>query len=348
MTTRKLYQWVKQTSKSWTDFTAYFQENVTVFSRGVVLSQSSHIRKIASAVSGRPDSQRRRLQRFVKQDHDMNRYFSHWTKSIVNTLRLKDVVLIIDETKLKARFGVMVVALAIEGRSIPLAWRIYHANDATAYPAEGQVQMILTLLKAIQGGLPPTCSVRVLADRGIGTSPDLMKGIMALNWYFLFRVTKQSKVTLANGECLAFYDQVKQIGEIYEASGTVFKKRGRIPAHVRVLWGAKAQEPWALVTNDPRLTGWEYAQRNWIEQAFRDLKSYGWQLESNEFRCPQRLERFWILLVVAYAWMILWGLYIQHTVRTIALKKAKDGHYTKRWSLFREGRMAFLAATHPT
>ena len=347
MTTRKLYQWVKQTSKSWVGFTDHFQENVTVFSRGVVLSQSSHLRKIASVVAGRPDSQRRRLQRFVKQDHDMNRYFAHWTKSIVSSLKLKNLVLIVDETKLKARFGVMVVALAIDGRSIPLAWRIYHANDASAYPCEGQVQMILSLLKSVQTGLPSSCSVRVLADRGIGTSPALMKGIMAMGWYFLFRVTKQSKITLIDGQSIAFYEQVKQIGDTYEASGVVFKKRGRIPAHVRVLWGETAQEPWALVTNDPRLNGWEYAQRNWIEQAFRDLKSYGWQLESNEFHCPQRLERFWILLVVAYAWMILWGLHIQQTTRTLAPRKV-DGHATRRWSLFREGRMAFLAATHPT
>jgi hypothetical protein len=61
------------------------------------------------------------------------------------------------------------------------------------------------------------------------------------------------------------------------------------------------------VTNDPALSGWEYAQRMWIEQAFRDLKSHGWQVESACVSDPQRMARLWILLVVAYAWMLLLG-----------------------------------------
>ena len=77
--------------------------------------------------------------------------------------------------------------------------------------------------------------MRVLADRGIGTSPALMRGIMKLGWTFLFRVTKQSKIILPSGETVTFYEQVQQAGQSYEASGLVFKRRGRVPAHVRVL-----------------------------------------------------------------------------------------------------------------
>jgi hypothetical protein len=106
-----------------------------------------------------------------------------------------------------------------------------------------------------------------------------MRGSIALGWTFLFRVTKKSKIVLPSGEAVCFYDQVTAPGQTYRASGIVFKQRGRIPGHVRVLWGQRAQDRWALVTNDPTLTGWEYAQRMWIEEAFRDLKSHGWQLE---------------------------------------------------------------------
>jgi hypothetical protein len=114
---------------------------------------------------------------------------------------------------------------------------------------------------------------------------------------FLFRVTKPSKIILPSGEAVCCYDQVTAPGQTYQASGRVFKKRGRIPAHVRVLWGKDAQDRWALVTNDPALSGWEYAQRMWVEQAFRDIKSHGWQVESacvSDLHCMARL---WILLV---------------------------------------------------
>jgi hypothetical protein len=347
MNLRQLYQWVKTSSKTWTGVTRHFRENVVVFSQGVVRAQSSHIRRIAGGVAGNSNSQRRRLQRFVGQPLALEAFFRGWTGSVVKRLKQRQVVLVVDETKLKAQFGVMVVGVVFEGRCIPLAWRVYRANRRADYPTEGQSRMIIRLLKQVRAGLPAGVSVRVLADRGIGTSPLLMRGIAALGWTFLFRVTKQSKLILPDGEEVTFYDQVSQPGQHYCASGLVFKKRGRIPGHVRVLWRADAQERWALVTNDPRLSGWEYAQRMWIEQAFRDLKSHGWQVEQAHLSDPQRMARLWIILVVAYTWMLLLGRAASAAGQAVLPRRRADGSYVRRWSLFREGRRAFLAASPP-
>lgn len=344
MKSQELYQWVESSSKGWTGFTRHFRENLAVFSRGVVRSQSSQIRKIAGVSGGKPESQRRRLQRFLKQAHDLKAFFGHWTRTVVQKLKLKELVVVVDETKLKAKLGVMVVGLVYQGRAIPLAWRVYPANSAEGYPPEGQARMIIRLLKHIRAGLAPGMSVRVLADRGIGTSPLLMRGVMAMGWKFLFRVTKQSKILLPEGEAVCFYAQVTQVGETYSASGLVFKQRGHIPAHVRVIWRAGGQEPWALVTNDPALNGWEYAERMWIEEAFRDLKSHGWDVEQAALGSAERLSRLWIILVVAYTWMLLWGAALETAGLTSPLKRRKDGSRVRQWSLFREGRQAFLTA----
>lgn len=345
MNQRRLYQWVRKVSKTWTEFSRHFQENVTVFSRGVVVSQSSQIRRIAGSVPGQVESQRRRLQRFIARPLVMQQFFTAWTRTVIKALATDRVVLAVDETKLKNQFGVLVVGLAFEGRCIPLAWCVYKANSRRDYPAEGQVQMILKMLAAIQAGMPAGCRVRVLADRGIGTSPELMRGIMAKGWTFLFRVTKQSKLILPDGQEVTFYDQVTEPGSCYQASGVVFKQRGRIPGHVRVLWRAGTQERWALVTNDPALSGWEYAQRMWIEEVFRDLKSHGWQVEQACFTCPERMARLWILLVVACAWLLLWGQSVVSAQGGAALKRSKDGACRRRWSLFREGWLAFRRYT---
>lgn len=318
-----------------------------MFSRAVVRAQSSQIRKLAGVAGGHSDSQRRRLQRFVHQSQPLQPFFAGWTRSVVKALKQRAIVLVVDETKLKATFGVMVVGVVYEGRCIPLAWRVYHANSTADYPREGQARMIIRLLKSVRAGLPAGTAVRVLADRGIGTSPLLMRGIMAMGWTFLFRVTKQSKIILPTGEAVTFYAQVTQAGQAYQASGLVFKKRGHIPAHVRVLWGQAAQDRWALVTNDPTLTGWEYAQRMWIEEAFRDLKSHGWQVESAALTDPECMARLWIVLVVAYAWMLLLGAAIAARGLAASLKRRSDGSSVRRWSLFREGRQAFLAASPP-
>lgn len=344
MTPRQLYRWVKQVSKGWQGTTRHFKASVQVFSRGVVLAGSSQVRKVAGASGGRADSQRRRLQRFLQRDQPLAAFFQAWTDSVVKAVGGRVLVLVVDETKLRAQVGVMVVGLVYEGRCIPLAWRCYKANDGQAYPAEGQVALIVELLQQVKAGLPAGRPVRVLADRGIGTSPQLMRGIMALGWTFLFRVTKQSKIVLPDGQAVCFYDQVAQPGDSYSASGQVFKRRGRVPACVRVLWGQRAHERWALVTNDPRLTGWEYAQRMWIEEAFRDLKSHGWHVEASADFTPERMERLWILLVVAYAWMLLLGAALEAQRLTAGRQRRADGTLVRRWSLFREGRQAFLAA----
>lgn len=348
MSQRRLYQWVGKTSKTWRGVTRHFRENVRVFSRAVVRSQSSQVRKIAGVAGGRADSQRRRLQRFIKQEQPLSAFFPGWTRSVVKALKTRQVVLVVDETKLKAAFGVMVVGVVYEGRCIPLAWRVYRANQRGAYPREGQTQVILQLLEQVQAGLPARTRVRVLADRGIGTSPTLMNGIMQMGWRFLFRVTKQSKIVLPTGEAVTIYDQVTQPGQTYAASGLVFKKRGRVPAHVRVLWGKHAQDRWALVTNDPTLTGWEYAQRMWVEEAFRDLKSHGWQVEQAALSDPQRMANLWVFLVVAYAWMLLLGAAVTAQGFATSPKRNSDGSLVRRWSLFREGRQAFLLASFPT
>ena len=55
----------------------------------------------------------------------------------------------------------MVVGVVYQGRCIPLAWHVYHANSKADYPAEGQVEMVLRLLDhvaaACRAGQPCVC-----------------------------------------------------------------------------------------------------------------------------------------------------------------------------------------------
>lgn len=344
MSPKRVYQWIKREGKKWQKegFSRYFGQAVSLFSRGVARSKSSQIRKIACKVGGNAGSQRRRLQRFVAREINLSQFFTVWTRSVIKQIPKKErLIFSVDEVKLEDRFGVMVVGLAYKSRCLPLAWRVYRANDKESYPEEGQVEMILELLEAVKKGVPARRKGLVLADRGIGTSSELMKGVNNLGWHYLFRVTKRSTLVLADGQVIKPVEQVKQAGQSYEAKGLIFSTQGRVPSEVRVLWGDKAQEPWVLVTNDPRLDGWEYAQRMWQEESFRDLKSYGWQLEDNRFDDPARLARLWIILVVTYVWLILWGDALERQGLTQPRTLRPDGSLVRRWSLFREGLHAF-------
>lgn len=131
MNLRELYHWVDKVSKEWEGVTRHFQENVRVFSRAVVRTQSSQVRKIAGGATGRTDSQRRRLQRFLGRPEVLGRFFELWTRSVVSRMKSRPVVLVVDETKLKAVFGVMVVGVVYERRCTPLAWRVYQAKQCS-------------------------------------------------------------------------------------------------------------------------------------------------------------------------------------------------------------------------
>ena len=98
MSLRKLYQWVGKTSKEWQGVTRHFRENVRVFSRAVVVAQSSQIRKVAGAAGGRADRQRRRLQRFLQRPQPLEAFFGGWTRSVVKATKAEQVVLVVDET----------------------------------------------------------------------------------------------------------------------------------------------------------------------------------------------------------------------------------------------------------
>lgn len=340
MNWEQLYQWTVEVSEHLPSLNRYQQQNVALFSSGVVLSGSSQLKRISAGLwgMGKWESMRRRLQRWVGNEGiGMHAFFSDWTRWVMAGFKdYEQVYLLVDETKIGERLAAMVVGVAYEKRCLPLAWRCYRANDATAYPAEGQVAVIRQLLEAIQVGMPSGLKVCVLADRGIGCSPALMRAVEHLGWQYLFRVTKQSKLVADDGQEYTIYDQV-QPGEEWAMSGKMFKQRGQVPAHARVLWATGKPEPWALVTNDPTLSGYEYAYRNWQEQAFRDLKSAGWQWQASTLLDPARAERLLILLVIAYTWVISLAVQAIRTQRPVPSKRTKQGTRARVWSLFREG-----------
>jgi hypothetical protein len=338
-----LYQWKEELAKALPGLNSWQVENVALFSYGIIRAESCQQAQLARQITcgERVESAARRWRRFLSNlAFPLAIFFAEWTRWVVQALGSEQVTLLVDETKLHDRIGVMVVGVAWQQRCIPLAWRAYRANDAASYPAEGQVKLIAGLLQQVKVGLPITAQVLVLADRGIGCSPDLCQAVAQLGWRYLFHLTSQTKIVTAEG-ALTIAQQV-QPGEIWAASGIVFKKRGRIPAHARALWGLGYDEPWALVTNDASLTGHEYARRNWQEQSFRDLKSGGWQWGESRVRRPAHVERLLVVLVIAHAWVMAIGSQAIQADHAQPLHRRPNGQVRRHWSAFKEGLHYFV------
>lgn len=338
-----LYQWEDEIANWLPSLNTWQVENVALFSQAVVETESSRQSTLARHVicGEQVESAARRLRRFLSNKAlDLNAFFTEWTRWVIGMMDGESVDLLVDETKLSDRIGVMVVGVAFDARCIPLAWHCYIANSAADYPAEGQVQVIDQLLAAIQAGIPAGRTVTLMADRGIGMSAALCRCVEARGWQYLFRVNAQTKLYTAAGE-YTIADMV-QPGEEWRREGAIFKTRAHLPAGARALWSVGYDEPWALVTNAPALTGHEYARRNWQEQSFRDLKSCGWQWESSRIKNPDHMACLMILLVVAYGWSIALGCYAAHWGRVRPLQKHADGSLRRHWCLFKEGLRLFF------
>jgi hypothetical protein len=338
-----LYQWKEEIAKRLPCLNGWQVENVGLFSLGIMCAESCQQQQVARQVATgeKVESCARRWRRFLNNaKFPLRAFFKQWTAWVVSQLPANELYLLVDETKLQDRLTVMMVGVAWEGRCLPLAWRCYPANCRAAYPAEGQVELIAELLRAVQAGLPATQKVIVLADRGIGSSPDLCRAVAVMGWYYLFRVTSMTKICTDEGDFTIA--KLVQAGEQVTKTGLVFKQRGLLPATAHALWTPGYEQPWALVTNDPTLTGFAYAQRNWQEQCFRDLKSGGWQWADSRITHPDHMANLLVLLALAYVWSLALGsLAVAHGCAQ-PLQRHADGAYRRHWSLFREGLQFFF------
>ena len=139
-----LYQLETQLSAHLTSMNSWQQANVALFSYGVIQAEGCQQGEIARQVScgEAVESTARRFRRWLDNDTlDLNAFFREWSQWVVEAVGSEQITLVVDETKLHDRIGIMVVGVAWEGRCLPLAWRTYPANCREAYPAEGQVGM---------------------------------------------------------------------------------------------------------------------------------------------------------------------------------------------------------------
>lgn len=306
MSLTELYHWQGAVRAAFGFLGCWQALGLALYSYGVVLARQCAPSKVAEKLPlvGKADSVQRRLERWLDNDRiDWQRCCAGWARWVLSHYSGQQVILLVDETKLGNQLSAMVVGMAYRGCCIPLAFWCYPPK---AWPMK-QVVLIETLLSWIAPSIPTGVIPLVQADRGIGTSPDLLRAIVALGWHFEVRVQKNTRLQReAEADC-PLAALVSQAGQTWRGQGQVFKKAGWLEAEVRVVWGQAYRECWCIVTNCPAVTGWEYAVRYWQECSFRDLKSDGWQWQASRIWTPAHANRLLLVLTLAYAWVLTLG-----------------------------------------
>jgi hypothetical protein len=243
-------------------------------------------------------------------------------------------MLLVDETKIADRIGVMMVSLAYEGRAIPLVWRCYRANSAMEYPQQGQVLMIWGLLARVLAALPPDSRAIVQMDRGLGHSSAMLKALATLPLRFQVRVKSDATFTSRRRHTSHIYDLIKP-GEQVSCRGRLFGGYKGVMVTLHLVWELGQAQPWCLATNDPSIRAAAYALRMWQEESFRDLKSGGWQWQCSYVTSPEHAQRLLLVLAVAYAWMLTQGTLVLHGDAACQGEVYTGKH--NKYSIFRSG-----------
>jgi hypothetical protein len=306
---------------------------LALFSYGVVLARHCAPSRVAEklALVGKADTVQRRLERFLHNRRiDWQACCQAWARWVLSHYAGAKLILLVDETQLGEHLSVMVVGLAYRGCCLPLAFWCYSPRQ---WPMK-QVELIKTLLSWIAPSVPSGIIPLVQADRGIGTSPDLLRAIERLGWYFEVRVQKNTRLRREAEPDCPLAALVSQAGQTWRGTGQVFKKAGWLASRVLVVWGQAYAECWCLVTNCPWVTGWDCALRYWQECSFRDLKSDGWQWQVSRIWTPAHANRLLLVLALAYAWVLTLGTLVCSD-RDIAQRITKGRQAT--YSVFRLG-----------
>ena len=169
-----LRQWNEEIRKRMTHLSKPQSKALAAFSVGIGKEEgcglSAADKKLSFAEN--PAAVERGIQRFIASDGiDHAESCRVAARRVIGSLpEDKPVVLLVDETSLKDRLKAMVVAVAFEGRAIPVAWRRCPNED---WPM-GLVDLIAKTLGWVRDAMDSLGCGRkaiVMADGGIGNSP---------------------------------------------------------------------------------------------------------------------------------------------------------------------------------
>lgn len=306
------------------------------FVAAMLAASTCRLDKLAGALAprGTLEGQYRRLQRYLANERiEVTALETEWAQMVLGMMQTHELKLLVDETSLSDHLKAMVLGVWGTDGCVPLAWCCYPNED---HPAEGQVALIRRLLKRVMPAVAYGTKVWLLADRGIGTSPTLVKAVEDEGVCVLFRVQGTTKFRDEQGHERAL-KYIARRGMSWQGYGDVFKKAGWLKAHVTVAWDETCDQPWCLVSSDP-VAPHEYGIRFAQEVSFRDLKSDGFNWNKSHIWIPSHVERLLLVLTICYWLVITVG---QSIPRPLTGRRS-------RWSAFRRGMEAIAAFFRPT
>jgi hypothetical protein len=207
------------------------------------------------------------------------------------------VLLSLDQTDLGDRMAVLMVALRVGDRALPLAWLAEEgpANIGSA----GQQQ----LLEQVLAWLPAGAKVILSADR-FYPSVALFAWLGDHGWSYRLRLKGNLLADPGQGDATTTGELARGVTERYLPGVRLFASG--VMTNLGILHEADHPEPWIIAMDCPptRVAVLDYAARWAIEPLFSDCKGRGFDLEDSPLGHADRLERLLLIMALAMYWCV--------------------------------------------
>jgi hypothetical protein len=314
-----LSQWMQQVKQIWKGMHQYRQESLALAVLGIVLAGQAVMQRVAEILHERlsdpckVSSYERRLQRLI--DNEDVPVTECWEQFLQHTLPFWDkgrAILVLDCTPYNDRFTIVFVGILVQKRLLPLAWEIM---PQTQEWDEGQWQIVERLLAQVATFLHAQ-QVILLADRGLAALP-LIRLCQRHHWHYVLRIQNDEycRRSFRGGyrDWQRGCDFLLKKGMSCYGQVLLWKSRS-FACQLAAYWDPQYQEAWFLISDlpaSPRLVSL-YALRMRVEATFQDTKSRRWCIESSQLRDVHHLNRWLLIIFLAFWWTTHLGASCKH------------------------------------
>lgn len=278
---------------------------------GMYMAQSVHLSKIACEIPG--------VAKLLSTERRFSRLLDNWAvvpKRMYREIAVSwlawcrkeygTITLILDGTKVSNNHQLLMVAVAVGKRTIPIAW-----TWMCTARGHSSRQKQLALLSRVRAMIPKRARVLVIGDSEFG-AVDVLKHLDKVwHWQFVLRQKSNNSVRPAYGRTYRRFDTlVTCAGESRFWLHARLTLKHAFRTNLLAYWAKGEKEPWLLATNLPTAeTACKcYKQRMLIEEMFGDFKGKGFDLERTRLRHFHRLNRLVFCVALLYTWLLRTGI----------------------------------------
>jgi len=251
----------------------------------------------------------RRFERFLKNSAVRVRDWYHpFAVSVLQAAAVGGQVrLIVDASKVSHGHRLLMVSVAYQRRSLPIAWTWVRSSRGHSSTAK-QVKLLDYVYRLLPSGM----KVSLVGDCEFD-HPLLIENLSFWGWDYALRQPSHHLVMTHDTNAWQRLDSLGLVpGTSCWLGHVLLTQASPYPTHLVLHWQRGQKQPWFLATNVlcPQVALKLYRLRMWIEEMFGDLKKHGFDLESTHFRHILRLSRLTLTVCLLYLWLVALGQHV--------------------------------------